>query len=834
MNKHGAILVSGGLLILMTALMATPIREESATMDEGVFLAAGYNYWHGLGFNFDPEAPPLAKMISATPLLFLDVKLPPEAQQLLTRQVGSTVTCRWSGEKLLVDEGFPVARDNWYFWPVVEAQTAGQAFLYGGANDATRLLAAGRWMQVALMVLTGIVIFFWLRRLAGDAAGALGVALWSLNPVALAYGHLVLTDMGETLLFVLAVWGFTVLLERPSAGRAVLCGLACGGALVMKFSAVVLAPILLVLMGLEAMPKRQWRGWGKHLAVMALAAGGVVLLVYAPYWTPAPPLSPEQATRLGVPAWFQLLRPVLIPPDFFKGLALVAGHESAGHISYLWGQWRRTGWWYYFPVAMAVKTPLPLLALTAVGLGLWLRGLRRFSFPQAAPWLAALIYLVFAMVGTIDIGVRHLLPMFALLAVGSASQFGLRSRRVQLCAWLGIGWLLVVTWRARPHFIEYFNEAAGGPPNGYRWLVDSNLDWGQDAKRLKHFLDEQGITNADLACFGPRRSIGYYGISGRRITSGEARGIHSGTLIISASVLVSPPWDWLRACHEPVARIGYTMFVYHLGDPETKERWERMLRINPHDARAHYNLAIILERTGQPLAAIAHYEKALRIQPDYTMAHYNLAETLEQVGRVSEAIEHYQQALRISPGFAEAHYNLATALLAMGNGQEAAKHLERFVELNPDSAQAQYCLAEASNQTGRSREAIGHYEQALQLQPGFADAYNNLAWLLATHTPAEGGDAVRAVGLAQRACELTGDRRAGYLDTLAAAYAAAGQFREAVATAQEAVELARAAGRPKLAGEVEARLELYRSGRAYFQPVGNEESKRPLTGPSSR
>jgi tetratricopeptide (TPR) repeat protein len=266
--------------------------------------------------------------------------------------------------------------------------------------------------------------------------------------------------------------------------------------------------------------------------------------------------------------------------------------------------------------------------------------------------------------------------------------------------------------------------------------------------------------------------------------------------------------------------MGYTMFVYHLGDPELKERWERMLRIKPHDALAHYNLGIVLERTGEPLAAIAHYEQALRIQPDYTMAHYNLAETLEQVGRVSEAIEHYQQALRVSPGFAEAHYNLATALLAMGNAQEAAKHLERFVELNPDSAEAQYYLAEASNQTGRPREAIGHYEQALRLQPDFADAYNNLAWLLATHTPAEGGDAIRAVDLAQRACELTGDRRAGYLDTLAAAYAAAGRFREAVATAQKAVELARAAGRPKLAGEVEARLELYRSGRAYFQPVG--------------
>jgi len=376
---------------------------------------------------------------------------------------------------------------------------------------------------------------------------------------------------------------------------------------------------------------------------------------------------------------------------------------------------------------MAVKTPLPLLALTAVGLGLWLRGLRRFSFPQAAPWLAALIYLVFAMVGTIDIGVRHLLPMFALLAVGSASQFGLRSRRVQLCAWLGIGWLLVVTWRARPHFIEYFNEAAGGPPNGYRWLVDSNLDWGQDAKQLKHFLDQQGITNVDLAWSGPSRAIGYYGISGRRITSGEARGIHSGTLIISASVLVSPPWDWLRACHEWVTRVGATMFVYHLGDPVTKDRWERMLRINPRDARAHYNLAIVLERTGQPLAAIAHYEEALRIQPDSADAHNNLGIALVRLGRAQDAIGHYEQALRIRPDFAGAHDNLGVVLARLGKGQEALGHFEQALKIDPDDAPARYNLAVALEQAGRIQEAIGQYEQALRIQPDLLQAQSNLA-----------------------------------------------------------------------------------------------------------
>ena len=732
-NRHAASLVAIALLVLMASLMATPINEESATADESSFLVAGYTYWHGYGFTFDPEAPPLAKMISAAPLLFMDVKLSRTARELLDRQVGVPVTGRWSGQAQLVDEHFPVARDNWYFWPTMEVTKLGQEFVYGGANDAAKLLAAGRWMQVALTVLTGIVIFVWLRRLAGGTAGALGVALWALNPITLAYGHLVLTDMGEALMFVLAVWCFAIFLDRPSTGRAGLCGLACGGALVMKFSAVLLAPILLVVAGLHAMLRREWRGLGKHVSVMALVAGGVVLLIYAPYWTPAAPLPADAATKIGVPTWFQLLRPVLIPPDFFKGLALVAGHESPGPLAFLCGQWKQTGWWYYFPVTLAVKTPLPLLLLTIAGLLMWLRGLRRFSFQYGIPWIAALMYLLFAVVGNINIGVRHLLPMFALLAVGTASQFSLHSRRMQVCGWLCTGWLLLVTWHAYPYFIEYFNEVAGGSSNGYRWLVDSNLDWGQDVKRLRHFVDEQAMTNIDLAYFGPDRSIDYHGIPGRRVTTDEAAEMRSGTLVVSATELMRPGWDWLRASHEPVARVGYTMFIYRLGDAETKERWEQMVRIKPNDAWAHYNLGIVMERAGDAGGAITHYEQAIRIKPDFAMAHYNLAIALARLGTVGEAIGHLEQALRIKPGLAEAeaHSNLGAIFQRMGKLPEAVAQYEQALRSKPDYVKAHFNLGLALEKLGRTPEAIEHYQQALRLRPDLAAARNALARLQA-------------------------------------------------------------------------------------------------------
>ncbi len=573
MNRAASILMVSALLALMAALMAAPVRQESATVDEPLFLATGYGYLHGYGFSFDPEQPPLAKMISATPLWFMGVTLPPDAQELLEhRRISFSSTRSWSGPARPVKELFSRGPDTWYFWPYWEGDILGQSFVYGGANDADKLLAAGRWMQVLLTLITGAVVFLWLRELSGPAAAVFGVALWTFNPLALAYGHLVLTDMGVTLGILLSVWTFARFLKEPATGRAIMCGLACGCALLMKFTALVLAPIVLVLVVVHWLTQRDERRAWKRLPVIVLAAAFLVLLLYAPFWSPAPRISAEQAGRIGVPAWFQLLRPILVPPDFFKGLALQIAHAAFGHKAFLCGEWRQTGWWYYFPVAFFLKTPLPLLLLTLAGLVFWASGLRRFSFEQATPWLAALVYFLLAMTGSVNIGVRYLLPMVPLLAVGTASQIARQPRPVRVAGWLCGAWLLLVTVRAGPHYLEYFNECAGGPANGYSRLVDSNLDWGQDAKHLKQFLNEHAYTNAYIDYFGPPRALDYYAIPHQAVTAGQARAITNGTVIVSATSLMRPEWDWLRNRQQPVNRIGYTLFVYQIGDQPAKTR----------------------------------------------------------------------------------------------------------------------------------------------------------------------------------------------------------------------------------------------------------------------
>jgi len=209
------------------------------------------------------------------------------------------------------------------------------------------------------------------------------------------------------------------------------------------------------------------------------------------------------------------------------------------------------------------------------------------------------------------------------------------------------------------------------------------------------------------------------------------------------------------------------------------------LLVKPDSVEAHNNLAVALVRLGRLQEAMGHWEQALRIKPDSAKVRYNMGVALQRAGKVSEAIAQYEPALRIKPDYAEAHSNLGVAL----------------------------------EQTHRVREAIEQYEQALRIKPDYPQAQNNLAWLLATLAPTEGGDPARAVTLAERDCQLTNNRVAPYLDTLAAAYATGGRFSDAVATAGTAIELAKAAGQSQLVEEIELHLELYRSGQPYRQAV---------------
>ena len=334
-------------------------------------------------------------------------------------------------------------------------------------------------------------------------------------------------------------------------------------------------------------------------------------------------------------------------------------------------------------------------------------------------------------------------------------------------------------------------------------------------------------------------------------------------LLLGLSVAFNVLMSIELTSHENYAEAHYNLanILSQLGRvPEAIQQYEQALRLKPDYAEAHYDLGVALRDQGKVLEAIAHYEQALRLKPDYAEAHNNLGNALLQVGKIGDAVGHYEQALRIKRDYPEAHNNLGNALLQegkvgdaiehyelalrikpdyakahnnLGNAlerankiQEAIVHYEQALRIKPDYAKAHNNLGNALKQTGKIQEAIAHYEQALGIEPDSVDARHNLAWLLATLAPAQGGDPVRAVSLAQRACELSGNRAAGDLDALAAAYAATGRFDDAIATAQKAIDLANSVGQPQLAKEIESRLELYRAGRPYRQSI---DGARPPT-----
>jgi Dolichyl-phosphate-mannose-protein mannosyltransferase len=563
-------------LLLLAAIMAwlmwRPIREESATIDEPMFLAAGYTYWQGNGFRFDPEQPPLSKLISALPLSFMNVRQSDWARAMVAGHVSDPQLRKWSGDYWPgTDPALADGPGNWYVWKSVEAYLFGYALVYRSGNNAESLMAAGRAMQVILAMGTGLAIAAWAWSLGGAQAALLAMCLWVFNPVALACGHLITTDIGTALMFVLAVWAFCAFLQEPTVRTSLLTGLAVGGAFGMKFSAMVLLPVfaalaMTFLWKLSAERTKATRAILRRMPWGIAAAWVTIFLVYTPYWSPATPLPSHEADLLAVPQWFRTLRLLLIPPDFFKGIALQLGHVARGHEGYLCGEWRLTGWWYYYPVALALKTPLPLLILMLAG-GFWLLPqIRWLPFRIIAPAVAATVYLGVAMSSTINVGIRHLLPMYALGTVGVVALLDNMARPVRIIAWVLCGWLIVNTIQARPFFIEYFNELAGGPRQGYKYLVDSNLDWAQDAKRLSEYLRVHEIKHIYLRFFGSNDVLDYYKVPYTTVTADEARQIQRGILVVSATYLVRPEWNWLRSTPHPTDRIGYGLFVFQLGD----------------------------------------------------------------------------------------------------------------------------------------------------------------------------------------------------------------------------------------------------------------------------
>jgi tetratricopeptide (TPR) repeat protein len=250
---------------------------------------------------------------------------------------------------------------------------------------------------------------------------------------------------------------------------------------------------------------------------------------------------------------------------------------------------------------------------------------------------------------------------------------------------------------------------------------------------------------------------------------------------------------------------------------EAIKHFSAALESKPNWAEALYNLGCVYYKQGKFELTVEHCAEALRLKSDYYNAHYNMGLAFVQQGRYDDAAKHIKAALESKPDWPEAHHNLGYVYYRQGNLDLAVEQCVEALRLAPEYLTARLTLAYILSEMGKMEQAVEHYYKILQLDPNEAYALKNLAWILATTEDAKLHNPTDAIKHAQRACELTEYNRADFLDTLAAAYAAAGNFAEAVKTAEKALKLAEDTNEKKLAEEVQKRLELYKAGQPYHE-----------------
>ena len=547
------------LLAVMFTAMYSSARRENVTWDEAGHIPHGYvidkmgNYW------FDQVHAALPRMLAGAPLLAVDPRIPTEHVS----------------------------------WRTYDFFTFRHIFLFRNRVKPDRMVMLGRLPTMLCALLLGLVLALWTRRRFGSAAGLLALAFYALDPNFLAHGHYATTDLYTAAAFFFAVIAWERYLRSLRGLDLVLAGLLTGVAFATKHSLLFLLVVLPVLycLGWWREPRRySARRLLGSMLVVALLGAAVVALVYLPVTEDALAqhlmMRDHVADGPGVQRLFHAAATMLPIPyhPYIMGFYWLAKTAENGLPSYLLGHVSTGGWWYFFPVVLAVKSPTGLLIALALATGTAIGILARRDpsyRPRSLPfaWLVVtvtpLLYLTACLFSPLNEGIRHALPAYPFLYAFAAAMLTRsisratvrKARNAALAVVLGL--LVLESAIAYPHYLAFFNLPAGGSANGIDYVVNSNLDWGQDLKNLKVYLDSQGIDQVCLAYFGTA-DPDYYGIRHRELPAALGPGQQPPDCVaaVSATYLVglyAPPggYSWLRGL-DPMKRVGDSIYVYDL------------------------------------------------------------------------------------------------------------------------------------------------------------------------------------------------------------------------------------------------------------------------------
>jgi hypothetical protein len=632
-----AVIALLAVIFLQLVLMA---RANSATWDEPDHIYAAYMQATRGDYGLNPEHPPLIKFIGALPIMRMQFKM-------------------------------PTMEDRPYR---LQEASGGRDFLFG--NDANDILFRVRLATSAIAILLALAVYLAAQELFGTAAGLIALALIAFDPTLLAHSALMTTDAGGACFMFCSIYAFYRYAKKPSIIRLVLAGLVVGLALASKHSSVLIFPMLGVLALVEFLWPRAPLPWeavasrGRRFLRYAAALIAIAVLSIGVLWASYgfrysarvgglrlnPPIT-AQLARVSNPVESNLLTAAaklhLLPESYIYGFAHVL-FQSKAFTSFVLGTIYPHPVWFYFPVAMAIKSTLTFLILLVMSLC-------AVAVLRPRPWreilymaVPAVIYMAFAMAGGMNIGVRHVLPIYIFLSVliaGAASRLIHRNHR-----WLYVIVPLLVfqavsVARTFPAYISYANEAAGGPARVHELLSDSSSDWGQQLISVKSYLDAHGIKDCWFAYFGQGvADYSYYGIPCKPLITADSLyfdGPHEvpaaidGRVLISAGVLSGfefgpyplNPYEQFKQ-QKPEAVIDYGVFVY-----------DGSFNIPLAAALSHGQKAGLLLAQNKAPEALAEAQQAEALAPDSASVNATLGKALDANGRVEEALPYYRKAL---------------------------------------------------------------------------------------------------------------------------------------------------------------------------------------------
>lgn len=465
---------------------------------------------------------------------------------------------------------------------VVSLAIPGTAVLFGDGEDyQTRLMLARLGSLSFLVALCGLIAY-WSKRWFGAPGALVSVALLTTTPPLLAHAGLATTDMAATATLCAAIGSLFWLISKPSLKIALVSGVLVGLAVLAKLSSIPflgLCVAVMVAWRLLLGPSVPWSDAAlrRRSASYSLAAvAACSLIVWAGLLFSVGPLlpvadRPHESVRpiadtlsIGQGTLNSIVEAGIYPaPEIFRGILQVRQHNREGHLAYLLGDVRSHGWWYFFPVVIAIKTPIPFLILGLLAIGLLVkRGFDENDWRQLALVSCVAVILGFAMTANINLGVRHVLILYPLLALcaGVVGQHLTRSRTALL---LGAGllcWQGAESLLAHPDYLPYFNQFVGDHPEEFR--VDSDLDWGQDLYRLVQATEDLGIERLYLQYYGTAYPEAY-GMPPTEALPPEQE--VSGWVAISLSSLKLYPaeYGWLER-YEPHSLVGHSIRLYDL------------------------------------------------------------------------------------------------------------------------------------------------------------------------------------------------------------------------------------------------------------------------------